>query len=81
MSSKGLGPAVPYKEWLQRSWQIADDAGCSSATSLEAPDVCLTEITDNINSPLAPSGSTDKTIPLAETENTEAAVSKDSPPM
>lgn len=33
-SSGGLGPAVPHKEWLQRSWQfstrkqpLADDAG------------------------------------------------------
>ncbi len=40
-------------------------------------DICLTELTDNNNAPLTPSSSTDKTIPLAETGNTEAAVSKD----
>ena len=41
--------------------------GRSSATSLEAPDVCVTEI----------SGSLDKTIPLTNTESMESAVSRD----
>ncbi len=51
--------------------------GHSSATSLEAPDVCFAETTDHISAPQTPSGSADMTTPLTETENAEATVSKD----
>lgn len=78
---------VPWRKWCKKefSWlwisirarPLAGDVGSSSAASLEAPGVCLTDTPDNINATQTPSGSTNMSIPLIETENTEATTRTD----